>query len=302
MRAILRIISVLICVALAVSCSKESTPQTPSKKGTILMLLGSKISYWDQIYYGGKEEGEKENYDVKIVYRDADTVNTSIINTLNNIGDIPDLKGIVMMPGDKSVEDLIVLLNIKAPVVIVDQKLNENSTLQSSVRTTVVADNEGLGRDISKRIQEKKVLTLCYPIGGSYDRSLALQEARGKEFVDMIVVSDARAAKDSIAAYVNEHNGEEYAVAFATGSFINNETMKLLAGKKVYAVDMSDEIQKDIENGSIEFTAIPSTFEMGAKAVHFILDKSICPAIQYISVVYANKDNVHSKEVQRFLK
>lgn len=302
MRAILRIILVLICVALAVSCSKESTPQTPSKKGTILMLLGSKISYWDQIYYGGKEEGEKENYDVRIVYRDADTVNTSIINTLNNIGDIPDLKGIVMMPGDKSVEDLIVLLNIKVPVVIVDQKLNENSTLQSSVRTTVVADNEGLGRDISKRIQEKKILTLCYPIGGSYDRSLALQEARGKEFVDMIVVSDARAAKDSIAAYVNEHNGEEYAVAFATGSFINNETMKLLAGKKVYAVDMSDEIQKDIENGSIEFTAIPSTFEMGAKAVHFILDKSICPAIQYISVVYANKDNVHSKEVQRFLK
>lgn len=266
------------------------------------MLLGSKISYWDQIYYGGKEEGEKENYDVKIVYRDADTVNTSIINTLNNIGDIPDLKGIVMMPGDKSVEDLIVLLNIKVPVVIVDQKLNENSTLQSSVRTTVVADNEGLGRDIGKRIKEKKVLTLCYPIGGSYDRSLALQEARGKEFVDMIVVSDARAAKDSIAAYVSKHNGEEYAVAFATGSFINNETMKLLAGKKVYAVDMSDEIQKDIENGSIEFTAIPSTFEMGAKAVHFILDKSICPAIQYISVVYANKDNVHSKEVQRFLK
>lgn len=302
MKKIFKLVPLFLCVTLLTSCIEERAPQVPAKKGTVLMLLGSKISYWEQIYYGGKEEGEKENYDVKIVYRDADTVNTTIINTLNNIGDIPNLKGIVMMPGDKSIEDLIVLLNISVPVVIVDQKLNENSPLQSSVRTTVVADNEGLGKDISSRIEEKKVLTLCYPIGGSYDRSLAIQEARGKDFVDMIVVSDARAAKDSIEKYVNKHKGEEYAVAFATGSFINNETMKLLVGKKVYAVDMGDEIQKDIENGSIEFTAIPSTFEMGAKAVHHIIDKSICPAIQYISVVYANKENVHSNEVQRFLK
>lgn len=302
MRMFLRIIPILLCMALLTSCIEERAPQLPPKKGTILMLLGSKISYWEQIYNGGKEEGEKENYDVKIVYRDADTVATTIINTLNNIADIPNLKGIVMMPGDKSVEDLIMLLNINVPVVIVDQKLNENSTLQSSVRTTVVADNEGLGQDISARIAEKKVLTLCYPIGGSYDRSLALQKTRGAEFVDMIVVSDAGAAKDSIAAYVNKHMGEEYAVAFATGSFINGETMALLAGKKVYAVDMGEEIEKDIENGSIEFTAIPSTFEMGAKAVHYIIDTSICPAVQYISVVYANKDNVNSEEVQRFLK
>lgn len=302
MKKVLTTLLIVLCMALLASCNEDRTPKPPPKKGTILMLLGSKISYWEQIYQGAAEEGLKENYDIKIVYRDADTVNTTIINTLNNIGSIPNLKGIIMMPGDKSIEDIIIILNINVPVVIVDQKLNENSALQTSVRTTVVADNEGLGKDISSRISEKKILTLCYPIGGSYDRSLAIQQSRAKGDVDMIVVSDARAAKDSISAYVNKHKGENYAVAFATGSFINEETMPLLAGKKVYAVDMSEQIQSDIEKGDIEFAAIPSTFEMGAKAVHFIADSSICSSIQYIPIVYANKNNIKSEEVQRFLK
>ena len=290
-------------MAFLTSCNQEDVPkETQTSNGTILMLLGSKIPYWDQIYTGAKEVGDKENYKIMAVYRDADTVNTTVLKTLSGISDIPNLKGIIMMPSDKAIENMIVLTGTKVPIVVVDQKLHENSPLQTTVRTTVVADNEKIGQEISSKIEEKRIVTLCYAIGGSYDRSFAIQRARGKENVDVIIVRDAGEAKDSLVSYVAKHKDEKYAVAFSTGSFVNEETMGLLKGKNVYTVDINEPIVNGIADGSIQFSAIPNTFEMGAKALNSVISKTPNTSIEIVSVVYANSANLQTGEIQAFAK
>lgn len=290
-------------MAFLTSCNQEDVPkEQQTSNGTVLMLLGSKIAYWDQIYTGAKEVADKENYKIMAVYRDADTVNTSVLKTLSGISDIPNLKGIIMMPSDKAIENMIVLTGTKVPIVVVDQKLHENSPLQTTVRTTVVADNEKIGQEISAKIKEKKIVTLCYAIGGSYDRSFAIQRARDKANVDVIIVRDAGEAKDSLESYVAKHKNEEYAAAFSTGSFVNEETMSLLKGKNVYTVDINEPIVKGIKDSSIQFTAIPNTFEMGAKALNSVISKTPNPSVQIVSVVYANSVNLNTEEVQAFTK
>ena len=291
-------------MAFLTSCGNNDVPKESSEKsnGTILMLLGSKIPYWDQIYRGAKEVGDQENYKIMTVYRDADTVNTTVLKTLSGISDIPNLKGIIMMPSDKAIENMIVLTGTKVPIVVVDQKLHENSPLQTTVRTTVVADNDKIGKEIGEQIKENKILTLCYAIGGSYDRSMAIQRSLGKNRVDVLIVNDANEAKNSIENYMSQHQGENFAVAFATGSFVNEETMALLKGKSVYAVDMNDPIQEGIQNGDIIFTAIPNTFEMGAMAFNSVISKTPGTSLQIVSVVYANKININTNEIQAFTK
>ncbi|MBO7414664.1 MAG: hypothetical protein J6U20_13540 [Fibrobacter sp.] len=290
-------------MAFLTSCDQKDVPkETQTSNGTILMLLGSKIAYWDQIYTGAKEVGDKENYKIMAVYRDADTVNTTVLKTLSGISDIPNLKGIIMMPSDKAIENMIVLTGTKVPIVVVDQKLHENSPLQTTVRTTVVADNEKIGQEISSKIEEKRIVTLCYAIGGSYDRSFAIQRARGKENVDVIIVRDAGEAKDSLVSYVAKHKDEKYAVAFSTGSFVNEETMGLLKGKNVYTVDINEPIVNGIADGSIQFSAIPNTFEMGAKALNSVISKTPNTSIEIVSVVYANSANLQTGEIQAFAK
>lgn len=290
-------------MAFLTSCNQEDVPkEQQTSNGTVLMLLGSKIAYWDQIYTGAKEVADKENYKIMAVYRDADTVNTSVLKTLSGISDIPNLKGIIMMPSDKAIENMIVLTGTKVPIVVVDQKLHENSPLQTTVRTTVVADNEKIGQEISAKIKEKKIVTLCYAIGGSYDRSFAIQRARDKANVDVIIVRDAGEAKDSLESYVAKHKNEEYAAAFSTGSFVNEETMSLLKGKNVYTVDINEPIVNGIADSSIQFTAIPNTFEMGAKALNSVISKTPNPSVQIVSVVYANSVNLNTEEVQAFTK
>ena len=290
-------------MAFLTSCNQEDVPkEQQTSNGTVLMLLGSKIPYWDQIYTGAKEVADKENYKIMAVYRDADTVNTSVLKTLSGISDIPNLKGIIMMPSDKAIENMIVLTGTKVPIVVVDQKLHENSPLQTTVRTTVVADNEKIGQEISAKIEEKRIVTLCYAIGGSYDRSFAIQRARGKANVDVIIVRDAGEAKDSLVSYVERHKNEKYAVAFATGSFVNEETMSLLKGKNVYTVDINEPIVNGIADGSIQFSAIPNTFEMGAKALNSVISKTPNTSIEIVSVVYANSANLQTGEIQAFAK
>lgn len=292
-----------LSMAFLTSCDQKDVPkETQTSNGTILMLLGSKIAYWDQIYTGAKEVGDKENYKIMAVYRDADTVNTTVLKTLSGISDIPNLKGIIMMPSDKAIENMIVLTGTKVPIVVVDQKLHENSPLQTTVRTTVVADNEKIGQEISSKIEEKRIVTLCYAIGGSYDRSFAIQRARGKENVDVIIVRDAGEAKDSLVSYVAKHKDEKYAVAFSTGSFVNEETMGLLKGKNVYTVDINEPIVNGIADGSIQFSAIPNTFEMGAKALNSVISKTPNTSIEIVSVVYANSANLQTGEIQAFAK
>ncbi len=291
-------------MAFLTSCGNNDVPKEGSEKsnGTILMLLGSKIPYWDQIYRGAKEIGDQENYKIMTVYRDADTVNTTVLKTLSGISDIPNLKGIIMMPSDKAIENMIVLTGTKVPIVVVDQQLHENSPLQTTVRTTVVADNDKIGKEIGEQIKENKVLTLCYAIGGSYDRSMAIQRSLGKNRVDVLIVNDANEAKDSIEKYVSQHQDENFAVAFATGSFVNEESMALLKGKSVYAVDMNEPIQDGIRNGDIIFTAIPNTFEMGAMALNSVISKTPGVSLQIVSVVYANSNNINTDEIQAFTK
>lgn len=290
-------------MAFLTSCNQEDVPkETQTSNGTILMLLGSKIPYWDQIYTGAKEVGDKENYKIMAVYRDADTVNTTVLKTLSGISDIPDLKGIIMMPSDKAIENMIVLTGTKVPIVVVDQKLHENSPLQTTVSSTVVADNDKIGKEISDKIEEKRILTLCYPIGGSYDRSFAIQKARDEGLVDVIIVRDASEAKDSLILYTQRHKNEKYAVAFATGSFVNEETMSLLRGKNVYTVDMNEPILNGIKDSTIQFSAIANTFDMGAKALRSVINKTPSPSIQIVSVVYANASNIDSEEIQAFTK
>jgi hypothetical protein len=291
-------------MAFLTSCGNNDVPKDGSEKsnGTILMLLGSKIPYWDQIYRGAKEIGDQENYKIMTVYRDADTVNTTVLKTLSGISDIPNLKGIIMMPSDKAIENMIVLTGTKVPIVVVDQQLHENSPLQTTVRTTVVADNDKIGKEIGEQIKENKVLTLCYAIGGSYDRSMAIQRSLGKNRVDVLIVNDANEAKDSIEKYVSQHQDENFAVAFATGSFVNEESMALLKGKSVYAVDMNEPIQDGIRNGDIIFTAIPNTFEMGAMALNSVISKTPGVSLQIVSVVYANSNNINTDAIQAFTK
>jgi ABC-type sugar transport system substrate-binding protein len=290
-------------MAFLTSCNQEDIPkETQTSNGTILMLLGSKIAYWDQIYTGAKEVADKENYKIMAVYRDADTVNTSVLKTLSGISDIPNLKGIIMMPSDKAIENMIVLTGTKVPIVVVDQKLHENSPLQTTVRTTVVADNEKIGKEISAKIKEKRIVTLCYAIGGSYDRSFAIQRARDKANVDVIIVRDAGEAKDSLENYVARHKDEEFAAAFSSGSFVNEETMSLLKGKNVYTVDMNEPIVNGIKDSTIQFTVIPNTFEMGAKAFNSVISKTPNTSIEIVSVVYANSSNLHTEEIQAFTK
>ena len=291
-------------MAFLTSCGNNDVPKEGSEKsnGTILMLLGSKIPYWDQIYRGAKEVGDQENYKIMTVYRDADTVNTTVLKTLSGISDIPNLKGIIMMPSDKAIENMIVLTGTKVPIVVVDQQLHENSPLQTTVRTTVVADNDKIGKEIGEQIKENKVLTLCYAIGGSYDRSMAIQRSLGKNRVDVLIVNDANEAKDSIEKYVSQHQDENFAVAFATGSFVNEESMALLKGKSVYAVDMNEPIQDGIRNGDIIFTAIPNTFEMGAMALNSVISKTPGVSLQIVSVVYANSNNINTDAIQAFTK
>lgn len=303
MKVRLSLIIASLSMAILTSCGHDDAPKdTPKSNGTILMLLGSKIPYWDQIYRGAKEVGDQENYKIMTVYRDADTVNTTVLKTLSGISDIPNLKGIIMMPSDKAIENMIVLTGTKVPIVVVDQKLHENSPLQTTVRTTVVADNDKIGKEIGEQIKENKILTLCYAIGGSYDRSMAIQRSLGKNRVDVLIVNDANEAKNSIENYMSQHQGENFAVAFATGSFVNEETMALLKGKSVYAVDMNDPIQEGIQNGDIIFTAIPNTFEMGAMAFNSVISKTPGTSLQIVSVVYANKININTNEIQAFTK
>jgi hypothetical protein len=56
-------------MAFLTSCGNNDVPKEGSEKsnGTILMLLGSKIPYWDQIYRGAKEIGDQENYKIMTV-------------------------------------------------------------------------------------------------------------------------------------------------------------------------------------------------------------------------------------------
>ena len=303
MKVRLSLIIASLSMAILTSCGHDDAPKDTSKSnGTILRLLGSTIPYWDQIYRGAKEVGDQENYKIMTVYRDADTVNTTVLKTLSGISDIPNLKGIIMMPSDKAIENMIVLTGTKVPIVVVDQKLHENSPLQTTVRTTVVADNDKIGKEIGEQIKENKILTLCYAIGGSYDRSMAIQRSLGKNRVDVLIVNDANEAKNSIENYMSQHQGENFAVAFATGSFVNEETMALLKGKSVYAVDMNDPIQEGIQNGDIIFTAIPNTFEMGAMAFNSVISKTPGTSLQIVSVVYANKININTNEIQAFTK
>lgn len=303
MKVRLSLIIASLSMAILTSCGHDDAPKDTSKSnGTILMLLGSKIPYWEQIYRGAKEVGDQENYKIMTVYRDADTVNTTVLKTLSGISDIPNLKGIIMMPSDKAIENMIVLTGTKVPIVVVDQKLHENSPLQTTVRTTVVADNDKIGKEIGEQIKENKILTLCYAIGGSYDRSMAIQRSLGKNRVDVLIVNDANEAKDSIEKYVSQHQDENFAVAFATGSFVNEESMALLKGKSVYAVDMNEPIQDGIRNGDIIFTAIPNTFEMGAMALNSVISKTPGVSLQIVSVVYANSNNINTDEIQAFTK
>lgn len=293
----------LLHMALLTSCNEKDAPVVKKESnGTVLMLLGSKISYWEQIYLGAKIEAEKHNYKIEAVFRDADTVNTSILNAIATLSRIPDLKGIIMMPGDKSVENQLIVIDNKIKLVIVDQNLNENSPLQPLVKTTVATNNMQISQDFSKKIPEKKILSLCYPIGGSYDRSVYLQKTRGKSNVDLIVISDANNARIQLEEYIKKHKNENFAVAFSTGSFINDETMQLIKGRKVYATDFGEKIKQSIENGEIEFTAIQSTFDMGAKAFKSIITEAPVDSMQYISIVYVTKDNVNSEEVLKFLE
>ena len=170
------------------------------------------------------------------------------------------------------------------------------------MRRLVVADNDKIGKEIGEQIKENKVLTLCYAIGGSYDRSMAIQRSLGKNRVDVLIVNDANEAKDSIEKYVSQHQDENFAVAFATGSFVNEESMALLKGKSVYAVDMNEPIQDGIRNGDIIFTAIPNTFEMGAMALNSVISKTPGVSLQIVSVVYANSNNINTDAIQAFTK
>ena len=78
--------------------------------------------------------------------------------------------------------------------------------------------------------------------------------------------------------------------------------MSLLKGKNVYTVDINEPIVKGIKDSSIQFTAIPNTFEMGAKALNSVISKTPNPSVQIVSVVYANSVNLNTEEVQAFTK
>lgn len=287
----------LLVSLLSLSCSQKSDG------GTILVLLGSKIPYWQQIASGAEQQGKALNLKMVTLYRDADTIRTSIINALNNLQQYENLKGIVLFSGgDSLVEQTIATVKPNVPIVAVDQVPADNSPIKNMIRTSVVANNNGLGKGIASKVVEKQLVTLCYPIGGSLDRSLAINDARGKDIIHKILVSDAAAAAEKLKEYIENREAGDYAVVFTTGSFINAETIKLLEGKKVYTVDMDSTIASYIRNGSIVFTAIPNTYEMGSKAVDLILGQEDKLPTQYISVLYANKNNIDSPAIQQFLK
>lgn len=297
-------ILMFLCAFLFTSCS-EKTESSSQDQGTILLLLGSKIPYWNQIRSGVEAEGLKNNLKVESLYRDEDTVKTTILNALANLQQYKNLKGIIFAAGDPDIEQVIADIKAKTPalpLVAVDQKPSENSPVHSIIRTSIVADNIKLGKGVAARVAEKQLVTLCYPIGGSLDRSNAMTSARGKDIIHKIIVSDAKAAADKLKAFMDAHPSENYAVVFTTGSFINNETMNLLKEKKVYSVDMDSTIEAFIRNGSLEFTAIPNTFEMGSRAVGILLGPEEKLLTQYVSIVYASKHNIDSDVVQQFLK
>lgn len=297
-------IIMLLCALFFASCSEKA--ETPKQQqGTILLLLGSKIPYWNQIRSGAEAEGLTNNIKVESLYRDEDTVKTTILNALNNIQQYKNLKGIIFAAGDPDIEQVIANIKSKMPtlpLVAVDQKPSENSPVHSIIRTSIVADNIKLGKGVAARVAEKQLVTLCYPIGGSLDRSNAMTSARGKDIIHKIIVPDAKAAATKLKAFMDAHPSDDYAVVFTTGSFINNETMNLLKGKKVYSVDMDSTIEAFIQNGSLEFTAIPNTYEMGARAIQIMLGTEEKLLTQYVSIVYANKHNITTDVVQQFLK
>lgn len=287
----------LLVSILGLSCSQNHN------EGTILVLLGSKIPYWQQIASGAEQQGRTHNLKIVTLYRDADTIRTSIINALNNLQQFENLRGIVLFSGgDSLVEETIASVKPVVPIVAVDQVPADNSPIKNMIRTSVVANNNGLGKGIASKVVEKQLVTLCYPIGGSLDRSLAIDDARGKDIIHKILVSDATAAAEKLKNYIETREEGDYAVVFTTGSFINAETIKLLEGKKVYTVDMDSTIASYIKDGSIMFTAIPNTYEMGAKAVDLILGPQGPLPTQYISVLYADKNNIDSPAIQQFLK
>lgn len=290
---------ILPIVLISVSCKKESSEQQ-GKPETVIALLGSQIPYWNQIRMGIEHEALGKNLQIVTIFHEADTTKNAILNVLHNLGQYENLRGIILGAGDSVIDKTVAMLGPKQKIIAVDQKPADFSPISPLVSSSIIVDNIKIAKDISSKIKEKQLVCISYTMGGSVDRSNAFVSASGKK-VYSILANDAKEAANQLQDFINSHEIEEFAVFFATGSFINEQTIGMLKNRNVYTMDMNLEIEKFIREDLIRLAIVPNTYDMGAKAVKTLFNPGALPN-QYVSILYANKENIESDSIRLFLK
>lgn len=272
-----------------------------SKKtdGTVLLLMGTNNKFWNQIVTGAEMEAVKHNLRTVTVFRQTDESNATLVNSLNDLDSYVNLRGIVIAGGDESLEKVISTKNPSVPIVFVDQMPSETSAVRNMKHSSVVPDNIALGKALAGKI-DGKVITLRYTIGATYDRVEGIKMVKGNDNVIDITASMAEDLFTNFRQRIQK--GTQFdGVIITTGDVIEDRLIDLVPNKPVCCVDMNANVARFIRSGALLCSAIPDTYEMGAKAVNQVLSTDSTATVP-VPVIWVDRTNVDSDEIKKFLR
>lgn len=277
----------------------KTTKSSKKTDGTVLLLMGTNNKFWNQIVTGAEMEAVEHNLRTVTVFRQTDESNSTLINSLNDLDSYGNLRGIVIAGGDESLEKVIATKNPSVPIVFVDQMPSETSAVRSTKYASVVPDNIALGKALAGKINGK-VITMRYTVGATYDRVEGIKMVKGN---DSVIDITASLAEDIYKGFRQRiQKGTQFdGVIITTGDLAEDRVMSLIAGKPVCCVDMNTDVARFIRNGSLVCSAIPDTYEMGAKAIEQVFSTDSTATVR-VPVIWVDKTNVDSDEIKKFLR
>lgn len=255
-------------------------------KSTILMLLGEKCDYWEQVYNGAKLEADKQGINLMYQYGgEADC--QDILDMIDRIDTIENLVGIVMAENHMEIDQKLYSKNLNIPIVAIDATPSNESPLKNKFASCVVPDNFNLGKEMASKVPGKTI-AIGYEIGGSSDRADGVLVQKGADSVQIFKCMTVEEAVDTFTTFIKNNPSVYESLILTSGNFVTPDLMDaaITEGMNICCVDMNLTIETYLNNGYLMFAAIPNTCKMGEEGIKCILNDAPEYHIHNIPVTY----------------
>lgn len=269
----------LICAAALLSSCKKNEKDISNE---LVAILGSSTNdYWQNMSNGiAYESGLSNITRLDIWYTNGDNDAKSQLNALESCSNYSELKGIIIAPINKEVEEAAYDTGrlIDVPVVVIDSPVTEGTPLAAKCRSQIYTDNQMAVDTLYALAKENQNRYILFVGKNNSNSSISrrnyakkLVEEDGLEYREIVTDCEAGDVAALTASALNEHPEISGIICF-NGSLITEEFLDAAKGKDIYTFDYTDLIANAIYNGKIRWAARQYTYEMGVASVDAVFN------------------------------